>query len=114
VLYLLLAAGAAIVWWGMHAYPTGHGPFDTLPAGLGTRSPATTVTAPTTGLVYETWTYPTTTAGVQFHVAALKQHLGWISYYFEQATGNRSYYAGWVPSTPGSPSIEQLEKDFGL
>jgi hypothetical protein len=113
VLYFILAAGA-IAWWALHRYPSGHGPFDTLPAGLGHRSSATTVTAPTTGLVYETWTYPTSVGTVQFHVAALKHHLGWVSYYMDQSTGKRTYYAGWVPSAPGSPMIDQLEKDFGL
>ncbi len=114
MLYLLLAAGAAFVWLGMHRYPSGHGPFDTLPSGLGARSPMTLVTAPTTGLVYQTWTYPTKVANIQFHVAELKSHTGWVSYYFDQSSGKRTYYAGWVPSGGDGPQIDQLEKDFGL
>lgn len=103
-----------MVWWGTHRYPTGHGPFDSLPPLLGARSPMTLVTAPTTKLVYRTWTYPTSAASTQFHVAELQNHAGWVSYYFDQSTGKRTYYAGYVPATGSGPQIDQLEKDFGL
>jgi hypothetical protein len=111
-LIVLGLLGAAAWFWVKHRYPAGHGPFDTLPAALGKRSAPTLSTAPSSGLRYEVYTYPTGQSGHQFEVATLKDHLGWVSYFHDQSTGKRTYYAGWTPN--GGPSLDVLEKDFAL
>jgi hypothetical protein len=94
-------------------YPPGHGPLDTLPPGVGKASGTPTkVTAPTTKIVYKTWTFPPV-GDQQFHVAARDDgKLGWVSYWVTRSTGARKWFAGWTPAD--GDQVALLKKDFGL
>ncbi len=119
---LLVAVGiAALVGIAMHdRYPKGHGPFDVLPGGLGTRSSSSKQTAPSTKIVYETWAYPPGPDGKQFHVAARADgKLGWVAYWVNRtpdarnpAGGGRTFYAGWTPAN--GDQVALLRQDFGV
>ncbi len=106
----LVAFGAYAM--GDH-YPSGMGPLDVLPPGAGKPTGgATKVTAPTTGVVYKTWTWPPL-GDQQFHVAARADgKLGWVSYWVTRSTGARKFYNGWTP--PNGDQVALLKKDFGL
>lgn len=107
----LLAFGA---WSLSERYPSGKGPLDLLPAGVGKASGSpTSVTAPSTGIRYKTWTFPPNAAGQQFHVAARADgKLGWVSYWVTRATGARAFYAGWTPEQ--GDQVALLRADFGV
>ncbi len=116
--FLALAVlGAVFGYVVFHGhYPSGHGPFDNLPAGLGARSAAERLTAPTSGLQYDVYTWPPLATGLQYHVAVLASHLGWVSYWVDRKQTNaelRSYASGFSPGSP-SPGLDVLRKDFGV
>jgi len=94
-------------------YPSGLGPLDRLPAGIGKPSGDwSPVTAPTTKIVYATWTWPPQ-GDQQFHVAARNDgHKGWVAYYMNRTTGARTYYGGWTPAD--GDQVALLRKDFGV
>mgnify|MGYP001579444790 CR=1 FL=1 len=111
LLFVLALAGVAYAM--ADHYPKGHGPLDVLPPGLGTRSATSKVTAPTTKIVYETWTYPPAADGKQFHVAVRADgHLGWVEYWMDRVSKARTFYAGWTPEQ--GDQLALLRKDFGV
>lgn len=116
--FLLALAAVAGLWWAIErgGYPSGHGPFDALPAGLGTRTGPTAVTAPTSGLAYHTYTYPTAQPTVTFNVAELASKQGWVSFWSDATTGARTMVSSYVATigTPPPPALTILQKDFGL
>src|SRR3954471_5135602 len=114
--YLLLGMLGVVAYVVLHGhYPHGKGPFDALPAGLPTRSAAERLTAPTSGLKYDVYTWPPLSTGLQYHVAVLADHLGWVSYWVDRKQTNaelRSYASGFAAD--GSPSLDVMRKDFGV
>lgn len=111
----LLALGVVALgaWLASDRYPSGKGPLDLLPAGVGKASGSSKVTAPVTRIVYDTWTFPPNASGQQFHVAARADgKLGWVSYWVTRATGARAFYAGWTPEQ--GDQVALLRADFGV
>lgn len=115
ILLGLAAAGAAAWWLFRSSWPAGHGPFDALPAGLGARTGPVRVTAPTTGLIYDTYSWPVTGAPtVTFNVAALASGQGWVSFTQDSSSGARSYVASYNQTVAGAPALSILQRDFNL
>lgn len=112
---LLMCLGLAAfgAWVVSDRYPAGKGPLDALPAGVGKPSGSpSTVTAPSTGIKYKTWTFPPN-GSQQFHVAARSDgKLGWVSYWVDRTSGARAFYAGWTPEN--GDQVGLLRKDFGV
>lgn len=115
-LLLGLAAAGAAVWWVFlrGSWPAGHGPFDALPAGLGARTGPVRITAPTTGLIYDTYVWPTAAPTVTFNVAALASGQGWISFWQDASSGARSFVASYNQGVPGGPVLSTLQRDFNV
>lgn len=114
--WLGIAAGAAALWWvfSRSVWPAGHGPFDALPAGLGARTGPVRVTAPSSGLVYDTYSWPTAQTTVTFNVAVLANGQGWVSFWQDASSGARTLVASYDQATTGAPALATLQKDFNV
>lgn len=116
--FLLGLVVAAAAWYFLEhtGWPSGHGPFDALPTGLGARTGPVRMTAPTSGLIYDTYTYPTAQPTVTYNVAALTSGLGWLSFWNDSSSGARTPVASYVAmtGTPAPPALAVLQKDFNL
>lgn len=116
--FLLGLVVAAAAWFLLEhsGFPAGHGPFDALPAGLGVRTGPVRFTAPTSGLVYDTYTWPTAQPTVTYNVSALTNGQGWVSFWNDSSSGARQQVATYVATsgTPAPPALAVLQKDFNL
>lgn len=118
LLIALLLAGAYVALSGHH-YPAGEGPFDRLPAGvLRANASAPDKVVASSGVSYQTYTWPPDSSGRQFHVAESTHDPAWVAYWYDRGSSVRTLYLSRVPAATGTAQataeLAQLRKDFGV
>jgi len=104
--------GAFGAFWllGKQRYKSGEGPFDRLPAGVSPTSEGQRVESASDGTRYVVHYWTPGADGRQFHVAEVKGHPSWISFWFVPATGKRTLHL----SLATAGELNDLRKDWDV